>query len=94
MRVDEFVRLLGATFVSEVVKVDRQKRRPLTNESLALIGGVSFQDLGRHDVFPAMIFKIKAHGNLLIELNEYRSYYFIYLLLTGVVKERVLPRPG
>ena len=44
--------------------------------------------------FPAVIFKIKAHGNLLVELNKFRSYHFIYLLLTGVVKEQVLLRSG
>jgi hypothetical protein len=37
-----------------------------------------------------VIFKIEAHGNLLVELNEYRSYHFIYLLLTGVVKKQLL----
>jgi hypothetical protein len=41
-----------------------------------------------------VIFKIEAHGNLLVELNEYRSYHFIYLLLTGVVKKQLLPRSG
>src|SRR5690349_20211263 len=92
--VDQFVRLLGAALVSEVVKVDCQKRRPLTDKSLALVGNVGFQDLRRHDIFPAVIFKINGHGNLLVELNEYRNYPFIYLLLTGVVKEPVLPRSG
>src|SRR5882724_2845681 len=56
--VDKFVGLFRTAFVGEIIQVDSQQRRSLTDISFALVRCVGFQNFRCNDIFPTMILKV------------------------------------
>jgi hypothetical protein len=61
---DQLMHRTRAALIGKFVKVDGEECRGRTDEDVAFVMAVDVQNLGRHDVFPTMIFKILEHADL------------------------------